>query len=154
MFLALCHRFALQCREKCGCFLEHNTGKFVKTRIFIFILWKSPDTQGLKATSRCGLQFLSEAVATYTWGWYRVTPFIVHMDVGLGICQNVWLFKRIASLWKWWWYVSPRLFLHGIRNNAILDRTWNKSTSILTHVFINIFIVIESCFKNIFYFYF
>ena len=49
-------------------------------------LCKSPDTQGLKATSRCGLQlFFPEAVATYSYGWNRVTPFTVHTGIGLGI---------------------------------------------------------------------
>ena len=37
----------------------------------LFLLCKSPDTQGLRATSRCGLQstIIPEAVATYSLGW-------------------------------------------------------------------------------------
>ena len=54
--------------------------------IFIFLVCKTPDTQGLKATSRCGLQinYFFRGFCHYS-GWNRVTPFTVHTDVGLGI---------------------------------------------------------------------
>ena len=95
----VCHEILFKCVSSVG-----KADKIVANSFFIYFLFQSPDTQGLKATSRCGLQlFYSRGRCHLLLGLTQGYPFYSPHGSRLGYHQLLMLYvinqrNEIANL--------------------------------------------------------